>query len=1280
FNAPSHPAFTAPIYTDDSDISSGAESDGEGFDPYEIDFIRSIRPFGASKSATWSRAQRELYKSNPKQFSAADYSSRLESFKAKIKEICECGKAYAMKEPYNTWYFKKHVKDCSTPSSDANNPKRKRKQQPGAGMYQLDTFFASSSKPSVSITPAPQPVEVPCSGLTPAYNPLIEMYIDRTGAEGGGARSVNAISKQIYGVRFKRLSPGRKQRVKHVQRTSQAWKIDRQLYAVFSSNCSQIVLVNPSSSTPEAPRICASCLAIGRRKVFKKAVAIPRPLDKNYKYLNKEYRNQSVSSICARTKGLEKLMGFEDATTTACAVYVTDVLGEKHSGNKADQFFGSLLQVMLVKRAKDEKGVGMQNFCYASDLVQLAHLIQMHSTVAYNFLREFLPLPTVRNLRQHRAKEPSFPLDIEEATFTRAASYLDKMSYDGPVAVSCDDTKLLAALRPYHDKANNQYYLVGAVGKPKLLGNPDEFREIIDKGLTEKATKLRLWCFEIPLPGVPTTVLAAKAIPGSLTATTLSDYSWEILSGLIACGILVRSYATDGASTERSSQRILRGKATTKKVICIPHPGRPEDESVSLDITIHFFGKDPIAFIQDPKHALKTVRNNLFSGSKVLTFPNDIALYSQVWEMYLRGGPIFKRDWYRPDKMDDSASTRLSSGNTLKWLVENTKWIGLIVYMFVFGELVDGYESCRLDIQTRVGMVLRAYYFLETWIHFLQSVKYPIRKHCISYEAIDIVNTLVHGFLEAAVIYRDHVPGRRPLLPWRMGSAPCERVFGKCRRLIKDFMMVQFYEMVPKLFIGLREEALASRFSDGKETVGGYTHTDPDCRGADLSMLAIMPSDNELKEQAELAWQELESLWAVLGATASDILAEQHVASASIPPILTWFSAPDTVNNSGNNEEDSDAEEEEGEEEEEGGSDGSNHKFSSIQDALDAFDLDMQLKPTEEQKAMSLRYAAIAHSINEHMKIQALPELDDDRLADALSDDGNYIAKLLAESLPPVKVDPASNSSKPSKFNPFHAQTSFAPAFASADLTELVKLRFEHQTQQAASGGRGVKSKPTSSKLEEENSELGAKKSKELSPRQKIMREFNEIYRDQELVGIGTGVERKLCWMAKADVGEAETPAGGNTANAATVATAAAARKLATRIDAWAKRKRLPTKLGTAGLTPEWPLAVSTEERPEYGFVYDGEKIVLCCAALAFAKLQAKKFALLPSHSFLCILEHTPTPTDRNRGMSISDTDWATFCALKVGMSDVKDMLKPPKKGKGTKTAVEELSDNSGKE
>ncbi|EEB89059.1 hypothetical protein MPER_12894 [Moniliophthora perniciosa FA553] len=759
-------------------------------------------------------------------------------------------------------------------------------------------------------------------------------------------------------------------------------------------------------------------------------------------------------------------------------------------------------------------------------MVQLAHIVQMHSTAAYNFLREYLPFPTVRTLQKHRAKEPRFPLTICAETFLRAKRHLGVMNYTGPVALSCDDTKLTPALCPYHDKENDCYYVVGAVGEPMILADPEAFRELLKQGNMEKATKLRLWCLQIPLPGISTIILAAKAIPSSLDATVLTEYSWTIITGLLDHGIMVRSYACDGAATERAAQRCLQGKATRTEVFHIRHPGA---HASNIPVVLSFYGDHPIAFIQDSKHALKTIRNNLFSGARCLTFPNDIAHYLQVLNIWNEGGPIFRRDVHNPDRQDDGAACRLPSSHTLKWLADNhPDQVGLIILLFTFAELVDAYQSRRIDIFTRVRMVLRAYFFLENWIQFLQITGYPISKHCLSHEAIDIIHFLIHGFLQSMVIYRDHVDGRRPFLPWTLGSEGCEHAFGRLRSLVKDFDMAEFFDTVTKLFISLREEALANRFSDGKETASGYNHTNLDSRGIKLPLLMTYPSNNDIDTIAGQAYEEADSLWVVLGAKTDDLYAQASGTSIMMPPIQSWFSidgykalqeeldvdGDESASESGYNS---------GEDSPEDG----DNEFRNIPEALATLE-SAGLSESDENKAMALRFASIALSIDRRIKIDALPELDDAGLVEALSDDGEYIANLIADSLPPINHTSAFSPS-----NPFARTATSTPSFASADFSELIRQRTEHETEQAKSGVRlsGLK-KPEGIN---EDGGKAEKKKKELSQRQKVLREFSQICKDQEQRGIGTGAERKLRWTA----GETTNATlSGNSANAAVVAAA----------------------------------------------------------------------------------------------------------------------------------------------
>jgi hypothetical protein len=97
---------------------------------------------------------------------------------------------------------------------------------------------------------------------------------------------------------------------------------------------------------------------------------------------------------------------------------------------------------------------------------------------------------------------------------------------------------------------------------------------------------------------------------------------------------------------------------------------------------------------------------------------------------------------------------------------------------------------------------------------------------------------------------------------------------------------MNFYEMMPKLFICIREFALFGHYLDGKERASGYTHNYQDTRGIDLNALSTFPSDSEMQEAANAAYQEAENLWFMLGFVPSD---SSSSGLGKLPSICSWF-------------------------------------------------------------------------------------------------------------------------------------------------------------------------------------------------------------------------------------------------------------------------------------------------------------------------------------------------------------------------------------------------------
>ena len=91
----------------------------------------------------------------------------------------------------------------------------------------------------------------------------------------------------------------------------------------------------------------------------------------------------------------------------------------------------------------------------------------------------------------------------------------------------------------------------------------------------------------------------------------------------ISHGVKIISYACDGTQVERSVQNFLVSNATRTISYKVPDP-----EGTGQTISLPIFTDSPVVMIQDAKQALKTMRNNLFSGARALVLGSHVAMYS----------------------------------------------------------------------------------------------------------------------------------------------------------------------------------------------------------------------------------------------------------------------------------------------------------------------------------------------------------------------------------------------------------------------------------------------------------------------------------------------------------------------------------------------------------------------------------------------------------------------------------------------------------------------------
>ncbi|THU91800.1 hypothetical protein K435DRAFT_820684 [Dendrothele bispora CBS 962.96] len=382
-------------------------------------------------------------------------------------------------------------------------------------------------------------------------------------------------------------------------------------------------------------------------------------------------------------------------------------------------------------------------------------------------------------------------------------------------------------------------------------------------------TKLRLWTLQIPLPKMCPIVIAAIAIPESLTVPNLLDMHKEIIFGLLEADVLIVSYSCDGTENERSVQRQFVDIAETHLTILIAGPGDGYDD---LNINIGVFKGKPIVMVQDSKHALKTARNNLFSGARLFALGNHIATYHQVRRIaYEPESPLYIRDVEKLDRQDDNAAARLFSAAMLRYLIDHHRAdTGLIVYLFIFGELCDAFQNRHLPHAERINMLLRTRYFMQMWSKYVDKIPhYTHSQYLVSREFTEIIESLVNGLISLIIVHRDYVQDIIPLLPWLHSSEPCEHIFGIARQIVSDFTMLDFLHMIPKLAVRMREVFLDSAIdkaqAESAARAAGYHHTYFDVQGIDLLSLSRFPDNDEITIISKQAMQEAESLVILLG-------------------------------------------------------------------------------------------------------------------------------------------------------------------------------------------------------------------------------------------------------------------------------------------------------------------------------------------------------------------------------------------------------------------------------
>ncbi|KAH7905193.1 hypothetical protein BJ138DRAFT_1130617 [Hygrophoropsis aurantiaca] len=1141
----------------------------------------SCGPTGISRSATAEQKLKAAMRDGSLQINEAkqknyEYTCQLHDWNAKFRYGDEgwqvqhsgCGKWYRQKAPYDTSRFVSHVRQCQA---------KGRATSITDWLKKAPTSQAVVKKPMKTNKPS-NDIQLPCLGITPEVAPLLPDYLLRTPAQGGGARLPHKIAFEVYGITYAHLNNAQKKHVDTLLRHEQTWFNDRVLGRVYATDCQKTVAQSPGNK-----QMCTSCSLVLSSKNFKTALRKPLPAPENLIFLNKKYLNESLAHIYAKTKGLQALFEEKNPKHSVSVRYAIGVLQGKY---KDSSVFTGMVEATVHAHERRERGVGLQNFTYTPSYEEFAHMCAITSPATYRLLSESFQLPTQRNLQLKRSQIPRFPTDISERSFVLAEEYIKKLNYQGPLGLSCDDTKLHPAFRTYWDAEKKCHLLIGGTDEPRVVADPSELEAILREAKDTKATKIRLWCLQIALPKMPPLIVAAKAIPNDLNAKQLTPLSLKLIVGLLERDIIVVSYACDGTQIERVVQQMIVDSAPYIATYIIHHPcpGRP-------DIVLKFpmFNGHPVIMIQDSKHALKTARNNLFTGARVLTLGNDVAIYSQAWDLafaFNGTGPLYHRDVEKLDRQDDNAATRLFSANTLEYTARQyPDRIGFIVYLFIFGELVDAYQNRKIGHGERINMALRARFFLEIWQLFIKAAGYAENRHYISRESNDIMRILADGLLSLIIVYRDHMGGKcYPLLPWLHSSEVCEHVFAECRKLVKDFTYLDFLYMVPRLSLLIRTAVNFCHSADPRARASGYAHTYFDSKDCDLATLSKFPTDDEIIALTQSAYDEAHSLFSLLGVSPNDFLSPAppvHQSATRLPGINSWFSEgqdPCDESHYASAPGASDILQTDDESEPESSSE------SDIEDS-DATILQGLIEDEEkygvratqvDERMLSLTCAAIAVNVEECAKVRDFPGPSADEEAQQIEEDVLHISNALrATRLPQPNIDAC-------VAHPADRSPSF---YINLDFTRLVELRRMHETRRSAVSTRTITgSIPVAAASD--GSEVIEKANKE-TIHQQIIRAMREVLRKQDADQVSgvAGLERLSRWKA----GNGDVALTGNSMNAALAAGQRAVNVIKRRQRAFSPLPQL--KELTDGLVGRSSPCHDLLRTGNYGIILVGQKL-----------------------------------------------------------------------------------------
>ncbi|EGF99437.1 uncharacterized protein MELLADRAFT_94635 [Melampsora larici-populina 98AG31] len=415
-----------------------------------------------------------------------------------------------------------------------------------------------------------------------------------------------------------------------------------------------------------------------------------------------------------------------------------------------------LIQSVAIKAERESQGKSTRGMRIDSCLDDCLTTLGAMSTSALGLFNHNFAGRTARSQRMIRAKTGMQLEDgLKLANFEKVAQFLSNLGYSGPVAGASNQTVCVKTLR-HHNGC-----LVGAEGGDIPFEHAEELANIV-KNITEEdklCGKIRAYTLQVPLPNVPTFVVALIASPAKENAGDILSQHKEFMNLCQASGINLLSIGGDGAPVELAAQAGLETLTTEFLTF--------DESSLKVHIKVPFIGNPlrPIVGVQDPKHAKKTATNQFLSGARLLA---SVKYYACV----------------QHDKQDDGRAFRIFSWQTLEASLFNPE---------------------STVIEKGSASAWTAEFFMRRWKNYLKRRQdepnsiMSMKNNGISPQSFNIFETLAQILLSLIISHREHYPDF-PFLPWKHGSEACEHIFGWMRVISENFSVLDARLMIPKIF------------------------------------------------------------------------------------------------------------------------------------------------------------------------------------------------------------------------------------------------------------------------------------------------------------------------------------------------------------------------------------------------------------------------------------------------------------------------------------------------